>query len=68
MLLNGYNSSIGVVIRDHRGSILKMYSGSIQNRTPRARELWSFVIGLKGAFFEYEHLVILEIYNKEAVK
>lgn len=67
-LPNGNNSGIGVVIRDHRGTILKMYSGTICNRTPRASELWSLVIGLKGAFFGNEHLVILETDYIEAVK
>lgn len=68
MLPNGNTTGIGVVIRDHRGTILKMYSGTIRNLTPRASELWSFIIGLRGAFFENEHLIILETDNMEAVK
>lgn len=67
-LQNGNNSGIGVVIRDHRGAIIKMYSGSIQNRTKIGNKLWSFVIGLRGAFFEDENLVILETDNAEGVK
>lgn len=67
-LANGNDSGLGVVIRDHTGAILKMYSGSIQNRTRIGNELWSFVIGLRGAFFEEENLVILETDNADAVK
>lgn len=30
-LLKGKNSGIGIVIRDHRDMIVKMYSGTIRN-------------------------------------
>lgn len=66
--VNGNDSGISVVLRDHRGRILKMYSGSIQDRTKIGNELWSFVIGLRGAFFEDENLVILETDNAAGVK
>lgn len=67
-LANGNDSGLGVLIRDHTGEILRMYSGSIQNRTSMGNKLWSFVIGLRGAFFEEENLVILETNNADAVK
>lgn len=59
-LPNGNDSGIGVVIRDHRGTIVKMYSGTIRNRTRRGNELWSLVVGYGGAFVEGKNLVILE--------
>lgn len=34
------------VITDHRGGFLKMYYGSIRNRTKMGNELWYFVKGL----------------------
>lgn len=67
-LPNGNDSGLGVVLRDHRGAILKMYSGAIRDMTKIGNELWSFVIGLKGAFFEDENLIILEIDNATGVK
>lgn len=57
-----------MVLKDHRGAILKMYSGSIQDRTKIENKLWSFVIGPRGAFFEYKNLVILKTDNEEGVK
>lgn len=38
-LPNGNDSGLGVVIRDHKGVILKMYSGSIRNPTKMGNEL-----------------------------
>lgn len=66
-LENGNDSGLGVVLRDHRGAILKMYSGSIRDITKIGNELWSFVIGLRGALFEDENLIILETDNAEGV-
>lgn len=67
-LANGNDSGLGVVLRDHRGAILKIYSGTIRDRTKIGNELWSFVIGLRGAFSEDKNLVILETDNVEGVK
>lgn len=67
-LLNGNDSGIGVVIRDHTGIIVKMYSGMICNRTKRGNELWSLVVGLRGSFLEGENMVILETDNQEAIQ
>lgn len=67
-LPNGNDSGIGVVIRDHLGTIVKMYSGTIRNRTRRCNELWSLVVGLRGAFPEEENLVILETENLDIIK
>lgn len=39
-LPNGNDSGIGIVIRDKSGAIVKMVSGTIQNLTVRANELY----------------------------
>lgn len=68
---NGNDSGIGIVVRDRKGTIIKMYSGTIRDLTKRGNELWVMLIGLKGAFLEDEHMVELEELesdNKEAVK
>lgn len=67
-LPNGNDFGIGVVIRDHMGTIVKMYSGTIRNRTRRGNELWSLIVGLRGAFLEGEDMVILETDNADGVK
>lgn len=67
-LPNGNDSGIGVVIRDHRDTIIKMYSGTIRNRTKRGNELGSLIVGLRGDFLEIEDLIILETNNPEGVK
>ena len=59
---------LGIVLRDHEGAILRMYSGTIRNLTPRANELWPMLVGLQGAFFEHENRVELETDNEEALK
>lgn len=38
-LPNGNDSGMGIVLRDDRGVIIRMYSGTIRNLTPRANEL-----------------------------
>ena len=65
---NGNDSGIGIVIRDCKGTNLRMYSGTIRNLTRRANELWAMLVWLKGAFIEDEHMVELESDNLEAIK
>lgn len=48
---NGNDSGMGVVLRDHRDSIFKMYSETIRNLTPRGLKLWSQLVGLRGSYF-----------------
>ncbi|KAL1817929.1 hypothetical protein ACET3Z_020503 [Daucus carota] len=67
-LPNGNDSGIGIVLRDRKGTIIKMYYGTIRNLTTRANELWALLVGLKGAFIEQENMVELETDNGEAVK
>lgn len=50
------------------GTIVKMYSGTIRNRTRRGNEFWSLIVGLRGAFLEGEDMVILETDNADGVK
>ncbi|KAL1831143.1 hypothetical protein ACET3Z_000794 [Daucus carota] len=65
---NGNDSGIVIVLRDRKGTIIKMYLGTIRDSTKRGNELWAMLIGLKGAFLEDEHMVKLESDNKDAVK
>ena len=67
-LPNGNDSGIGIVIRDRKGTIIRMYSGTIRNLTRRANEFWALLVGLKGAFLENEECVELEFDNWEAIK
>lgn len=57
----------GVVLRDHRGTIIKMYSGTIRNLTPRDLKLCSMLMGLRGFFFERVCKIELEIDRQEAL-
>lgn len=55
-------------MKDHRGTIIRMYSGTIRNFTLRANELWPMLIGSQGAFFEQENRVELETDIPKALK
>lgn len=65
---NGNDSWMGIVLRDHKGAIIRMYLGTIRNLTPSANEMWPMLIGLQGAFFEQENRVELETDIAEALK
>lgn len=67
-LPNGNNSGLGIVMRDHKGSIVLMVSGTIRGVTERANELWTMLIGLRCAFYENENKMQIETDNDEAVK
>ena len=55
-------------MRDHKGTIIVMVSGTIRYLTERANELWALLVGLKMAFQENEDKVELESDNHEAIK
>lgn len=57
-----------MVIGDHKGYIIEMYSGTIRNRIRMGNELWSMIVGLRGAFLEGKTLVILETDSPNAVE
>lgn len=65
---NGNDSGIEIVLRNRKGTIIKMYSGTIMDLTKHGNELWAMLIELKGAFLENEHMVELESDNKDAIK
>lgn len=67
-LPNGKDSGIVVIIRDHRGATVKMYFGTIRNRTKSGNKLWSLIVSLRGTFVEGENLIILETGNSDAIK
>ncbi|KAK1380914.1 hypothetical protein POM88_027658 [Heracleum sosnowskyi] len=50
-LENGNRSCIGVVIRSSRGSILRMYAGSLQIDDRRLNEFYAFLEGMKRAYY-----------------
>lgn len=68
LLPNGNDSRMGIVLRDHRGATIRMYSGMIKNLTPRANEIWPMLIGLQGAFFEQKNRVELETNRAKDLK
>lgn len=46
---NGNNNGVGVIIRDHRGRMLKAYSGTMRGLSPMATQLWAIHLGLNQA-------------------
>ncbi|KAK1396977.1 hypothetical protein POM88_006840 [Heracleum sosnowskyi] len=46
-LPNGNTMGLGVVIRDHRGVVVMMVSGTIRGLTVIDSELWALLIGLR---------------------
>lgn len=67
-LLNDSDSEMEVVMRDDRGTIIKMYCGMIRNLIMVGNKLWSMVIGLKGDFLKQEYKVELETDNPDRFK
>lgn len=55
-------------MRDDKDTIVKMYSGSIRTLTIIGNELWSMVVGQRGAFLEQEDMIELETDNPTGVK
>ncbi|KAK1370197.1 hypothetical protein POM88_036289 [Heracleum sosnowskyi] len=45
---------LGVVIRDHRGAVVMMVSGTIRGLTMIDSELWALLIGLRGLIEQFE--------------
>ncbi|KAK1370199.1 hypothetical protein POM88_036291 [Heracleum sosnowskyi] len=48
---------LGVVIRDHRGAVVMMVSGTIRGLTVIGSELWALLIGLRYAFYEGDDMI-----------
>ena len=58
-LPNGNVSGIGVVIRNYRGKIIRMLSGSLGITNPRSNEYQAMLEGYKRAYVEkMEHFVL----------
>ncbi|KAK1356109.1 hypothetical protein POM88_008176 [Heracleum sosnowskyi] len=65
-LENGNVSGIGVVFRNSRGSILRMYAGSLQKMDRRINELFAMLEGMKRAFYANFPDYILETQHVDA--
>lgn len=66
-LANGNNSGIGVVIRDHKGRIKTMVSGTIRELDERSNHLYAMLVGLRRAFLDKKYKIILETDDQEAI-
>lgn len=65
---NGNNSGLGVVVRNSKGQIMIMVSGSIQIMNKRVNELWSMLMGLRCCLYAGKHNIILETEFGDAVR
>ncbi|KAL8133901.1 hypothetical protein AgCh_009098 [Apium graveolens] len=65
-LPNGNRSGIGVVIRNHRGRILRLYMGSLGIEKRRLNELYAIHQGFVRAFLDDYERIELETDNVEA--
>ncbi|KAL8156801.1 hypothetical protein AgCh_001781 [Apium graveolens] len=63
---NGNRTGIGVVIRNHRGRILRLYEGSLGIVERRLNELYAMLQGLVRAFLDDYKVIELETDNVEA--
>lgn len=66
-LAKGNNSGIGVVIRDNKGRIKAMVSGTIQGLDERSNHLYAMLVGLRRAFLDKKYKIILETDDQEAI-
>ncbi|KAL8123353.1 hypothetical protein AgCh_011354 [Apium graveolens] len=66
VLPNGNRSGIGVVIRNHKGRILRLYGGSLCIVERRLNELYAMLQGLVRAFLDDYEVIELETDNVEA--
>ncbi|KAK1360122.1 hypothetical protein POM88_044596 [Heracleum sosnowskyi] len=62
-LENGNRSGIDVVIRSSRGSILRMYAGSLQIDDRRLNKFYAFLEGMKRAYYADFPRFILEAHH-----
>lgn len=63
---NGNVSGTGVVIRNHRGRILRMISSIVGIQERRLNELYAMLEGLKWAYLDDRFDIELETDNEEA--
>lgn len=59
-LPNGNTSGIGVVFRDDRGTIIKMYAGTLHIEGRRMNEFYAMLYALRKAFFLEYNLLELD--------
>lgn len=60
---NGNTNGVGIVIRDHRGRMVKALTGTMKGLSPLATQLWALHMGLNHARLEGCELVLLETDN-----
>lgn len=60
---NGNNNGVGIIIRDHRGRMVKGLSGTMRGLSPLATQLWAIHLGLNHARLSNCELVHLETDN-----
>lgn len=63
VLPNGNRSGIGVVIRNHRGKLLRLYGGSLGIEERRTNELYTILQGLIRAYLDEHDVLELETDN-----
>lgn len=61
-------NGIGVVIRDHEGTLLKLSYGTIPINTNLQNSLWAILIGMRRAFRDNHQYYILETDNIDAYR
>lgn len=59
-LPNGNTTDIGIVFRDDKGTIVRMYAGTLKIQEARLNEFHAMIYGLRKALFLGDHLVELE--------
>lgn len=60
---NGNNNGVGILIRDHRGRLIRGLAGSIRGISPLATQLWALHMGLNQARLSHCELIMLETDN-----
>lgn len=60
---NGNNNGVGIVIRDHRGRLVRGLIGTIRGLSPLATQLWALHMGLNQARLCNCELIMLETNN-----
>lgn len=60
---NGNNNGVGIIIRDHRGRMVKALIGTMRGLSPLATQLWALHMGLNQARLANCEVVMLETDN-----
>lgn len=60
---NGNSNGVGIIIRDHRGRLIKALTGSMRGISPLAVQLWVIHLGLNHARLSNYEIVLLETGN-----